>query len=72
MASPIQAGPLLLYLVVSNRPVRAVLVVELEKDQIPIYYVSHSLVGAEFNCPLIEKFAYSLVLASRLTILWGA
>jgi len=30
-----------------------------------VYYVSHALAGAEVNYPLIEKFAYALVMASR-------
>jgi len=30
-----------------------------------VYYVSHALEGAEVNYPLIEKFAYALVKASR-------
>ena len=29
-----------------------------------MYYVSHALVGAEVNYPLIEKFACALVMAS--------
>ena len=30
-----------------------------------MYYVSHALAGAEVNHPLIEKFAYALVMANR-------
>ena len=30
-----------------------------------MYYISHALVGAEVNYPLIEKLAYNLVMASR-------
>jgi len=41
--------------------VSVVLVVEWNKA---VYDVSHSLEGAELNYPLIEKFAYSLVLAN--------
>ena len=29
------------------------------------YYASHTLAVAEMNDPLIEKFAYALVMASR-------
>jgi len=39
--------------------------VERAKEQIPMYYVSHALAGAEVNYPPIEKFAYALVMASR-------
>ena len=28
-------------------------------------YVNHAFAGAEVNCPLIEKFAHALVMASR-------
>jgi len=30
-----------------------------------MYYISHALAGIEVNYPLIEKFAYALVMASR-------
>ena len=46
-------------------PSRTVLVVERAKEKIPVYYIHHALAGAEFNYPLIEKFAYTLVLASQ-------
>ena len=42
-----------------------VLVVERSKEQISVYYISHALAGAEINYPLIEKFTYMLVMASR-------
>ena len=35
------------------------------KEHILVYYISHALAGAEINHPLIEKFAYALVIASR-------
>jgi len=40
-------------------------VVDCVKKQILIYYVSHTLVGAETNYPLIENFAYALVMSSQ-------
>jgi len=55
----------LLCLVVSKQAVSAVLVEDRAKEKIPMYNVSHSLMGAETNYPLIEKFAYALVMASR-------
>jgi len=30
-----------------------------------VYYISHALAGTEVKYPLIEKFAYALVMASR-------
>jgi len=41
-----------------------VLTVERAKEQILIYYVSYASAEAEENYPLIEKFAYELVMAS--------
>ena len=35
------------------------------KEQVPVYYVSHTLAGAEVNYPLVEKIAYALVTASQ-------
>ena len=54
-----------MYLVVSEHAIIVVLVAERTKEQIPVYYVSHALAGAEMNYPLIEKFVYTLVMASR-------
>jgi len=42
-----------------------VLVVERAKQQTPAYYVTHALAKAETNYPLMKKFAYILVMASR-------
>jgi len=55
---------LLLYLAVSEQAISAVLVANRAKEQISIYYVSHALTGAETNDPLVEKLAYTLVMAS--------
>jgi len=37
----------------------------MERDPIPVYYVSHAFIGAELKYPLIEGFTYTLVLESR-------
>jgi len=39
--------------------------VERAREKILVYYVSDALAGAEVNCPLIEKFAYTLVMTSQ-------
>jgi len=65
IASPSQGKPFLLHLAVSKYAVSAVLVVEREKGQIPVYYVSYALIWAELSYPLIVKFAYALGLVSR-------
>ena len=54
-----------MYLTVLEHAVSTVLVAKHAKEQIPLYYVSHTFVGAEINYPLIVKFAYALVMASR-------
>jgi len=56
---------LLLYLAVLEQAISVVLVVERQKVQIPIYYISNALAGVDPSYPLIEKFAYALVLGSR-------
>ena len=56
---------LVLYLAIIEHAVSAILVVEKAKEQIPMYYVSHALAGADANYPLIKKFAYALVMASQ-------
>jgi len=65
IASPLAGETLVLYLAVSEHAISAVLVVERAKEQVPVYYVSHTLAGAVVNYPLIEKFIYALVMASR-------
>jgi len=65
IASPLEGEVLVLYLAISEHAVSVILVVERAKEQIPVYYVSHALTGAEVNCPLIEKFSYALEMASR-------
>jgi len=65
IASPLPGETLLLYLAVSEQAISAVLVVERAKEQISVYYVSHSIARAEANYSLIEKFAYALVMAIR-------
>jgi len=65
IASPMEGEVLALYLAVSEHAASAVLVFKRAKEQIPVYYVSHTLAGTEMNCPLIEKFVYDLVMANR-------
>ena len=56
---------LLLYFTVSKQAISGVLVADRAKEQILVYYVNHVLAGAETNYPLIEKFAYVLVMANQ-------
>jgi len=65
ITSPTEGEVLVLYLAVSEHAVSAVLLAECAREQIPLYYVSHALAGAEMNYPLIEKFAYTLIMVSQ-------
>jgi len=65
ITSPLEGEILVLYLAVFEHAVSAALVVKMANEQIPVYHVSHALAGAEANYPLIEKFAYALVIGSR-------
>jgi len=64
MVSPGQDEPLLLCLAIFDHVISVVLLVERARQQHPIYYVGHILTGAELRYPLIEKFAYGLLIAS--------
>jgi len=65
MASAMLGEPLLLYLVIIERVVSVILVVEQEKEQIFIYCMRFALAGVQPNYPLLEKFAYAMVLVIR-------
>nr|XP_043633165.1 uncharacterized protein LOC122604341 [Erigeron canadensis] len=56
---------LYVYLAASLECVSAVLVAEREKQQIPIYFVSRVLQGAEANYPELEKLTLALVQAAQ-------
>ena len=64
LTSPEQGAHLLLYIAASNSAVSAVLVQE-NKVQRPVYYVSEALQGAKIRYTELEKLAYALVMASR-------
>ncbi|KAL2504489.1 Ribonuclease H [Abeliophyllum distichum] len=64
LSKPKAGEPLLLYLAVSEESVSSVLVRE-EEHQLPVYYVSKALLGAEARYPDMEKLALSLITASR-------
>ncbi|XP_074360196.1 uncharacterized protein LOC141700299 [Apium graveolens] len=65
LAKPSPEDTLYLYLAVSEQAVSAVLVKEEQKLQKPVYYVSKVLHEAELNYSTTEKFALSLITASR-------
>ncbi|GJY54159.1 reverse transcriptase domain-containing protein [Tanacetum coccineum] len=65
MVIPIKGETLTMYLATSEEIVRAVLMVERGKKQIPIYFLSRTLHGAELKYPELEKLILALVYAAR-------
>nr|GEX98159.1 reverse transcriptase domain-containing protein [Tanacetum cinerariifolium] len=56
LMAPRAGEGLIVYLAASKECINAVLMAERGKDQIPIYFVSRVLHGAELNYPTMEKF----------------
>ncbi|GKA54168.1 reverse transcriptase domain-containing protein [Tanacetum coccineum] len=65
LTTPKKGETLMMYLAVANEAVSTVLLTERNGRQMPIYYVSRSLQGAETNYAPIEKLALALVHATR-------
>ncbi|KAK3035449.1 hypothetical protein RJ639_032874 [Escallonia herrerae] len=65
LSKPIMGEDLFLYLVVTESAVSAVLVREQYSQQLPVYYVSKVLQGADQRYPNSEKFAFALLTAAR-------
>ncbi|XP_010678169.1 uncharacterized protein LOC104893734 [Beta vulgaris subsp. vulgaris] len=65
LVSPLPGETLFVYLAVSKHAISAVLVAEHEKNQHPVYFVSHAFRGTESKYPPIEKMIFALVLATR-------
>uniref|UniRef100_A0A2N9F200 Integrase catalytic domain-containing protein n=1 Tax=Fagus sylvatica TaxID=28930 RepID=A0A2N9F200_FAGSY len=66
LLSPSKQGEeLYLYLAVSPTAVSSALIREEERRQLPVYYTSRALRGAEERYPPMEKLAFALVTAAR-------
>ena len=65
LVSPLSGETLFLYISVSNYSLNVVLVAEREKQQVPVYYISHAFRGSESCYSPIEKSLFALVIASR-------
>ncbi|KAK2991305.1 hypothetical protein RJ640_024570 [Escallonia rubra] len=65
LSKPLPGEDLFLYLAVSESAVSAVLIREQDGRQLPIYYVSKILQGAEQRYPNTEKLAFALLIAAR-------
>jgi hypothetical protein len=56
---------LFIYLAVSPHAISAVLLREEQGMQLPVYYISRALRGAELRYPKAEKIAFAMVVAAR-------
>ncbi|XP_071739546.1 uncharacterized protein [Rutidosis leptorrhynchoides] len=65
LTSPKMGETLYLYLATSKECISAVIVAERERIQVPIYFVSRVLQGAEVNYPELEKLTLALVHTAR-------
>ncbi|GKA12902.1 reverse transcriptase domain-containing protein [Tanacetum coccineum] len=62
---PMEKEELIVYLVATREAVSAVLMIEREAKQMPIYFVSRVLQGPEINYTPVEKLVLALVHASK-------
>ncbi|XP_022004349.1 uncharacterized protein LOC110901896 [Helianthus annuus] len=65
LTAPIKGEPLVLYLSASDRAVGAVLLVDRQGVQTPVYYVSRTLTDPETRYAIMEKLVLALIRASR-------
>ncbi|KAK3033998.1 hypothetical protein RJ639_033283 [Escallonia herrerae] len=65
LSKPLAGEELFLYLAIAESAVSAVLVRNQNSKQLPIYYVSKVLQGADLHYPDTEKLAFALLIASR-------
>ncbi|GJR38508.1 reverse transcriptase domain-containing protein [Tanacetum coccineum] len=65
LTTPIHGEVLMMYLAASTESINAALFARREKGEVPIYFVSRVLQGAELNYPTLEKLILALVHAAR-------
>ena len=65
LSKPQVGEELLLYIAASDKVVSAALVKEVNREQKPVYFVSHVLRDAETRYPPLEKMALALITAAR-------
>ena len=64
LARPVPGETFSVYLTASQEAISAVLMVEREKKQLHIYFVSRALQGPELNYPMLEKLILALIYAA--------
>ncbi|GKD81481.1 reverse transcriptase domain-containing protein [Tanacetum coccineum] len=65
LTAPIKGEALVMYLAASMESISTILLDEREERQVPIYFVSRALQGAELNYSELEKLILALVYATR-------
>ncbi|XP_035844436.1 uncharacterized protein LOC110912681 isoform X1 [Helianthus annuus] len=65
LTAPVKGEPLVLYLLASDKAVGAVLLVDRQGVQTPVYYVSRTLNDPETRYAIMEKLVLALIHASR-------
>nr|GFB64424.1 reverse transcriptase domain-containing protein [Tanacetum cinerariifolium] len=65
LIAPLQGEILMMYLRSSTESISVALFVKREEEQVPIYFVSRVLQGADLNYSGMEKFILALVHAAR-------
>lgn len=61
-------NPLYIYLAMSEHAISAALLRQENGTQLPVYYVSKSLVNVETRYPAMEKLVYTLIFNSKKLI----
>nr|GEU48520.1 hypothetical protein [Tanacetum cinerariifolium] len=65
VTAPIKGETLIMYLAALEESISAILMAERGKKQIPVYFVSRTLQGAELGYPELEKLILALVYTAR-------
>ena len=65
LTRPDPGKPLIVYLFVTDEAVSAVLVKEVDRVQMSVYFISKALHGPELKYQRLEKLAYALLVTSR-------
>ncbi|GJZ04190.1 reverse transcriptase domain-containing protein [Tanacetum coccineum] len=65
LAAPKEKEELIIYLAAAKEAISAVLMTEMDRKQVPIYFVSRALQGPEINYTSMEKLILALVNARK-------
>ncbi|XP_072084713.1 uncharacterized protein [Arachis hypogaea] len=65
LQKPKLGEPLYLYLSITDVTISSVIIIENNKDQQPVYFVSKSLQNAELRYPILEKLVLALIFSAR-------